>query len=163
MAIILSQTRHQAKTRDIQDIWPILLAHLSQSTHGPSSSSFVLNFTRLPLRSRLSNQSQILYGASLGKGDESLCKWSWSHDQDGRHTLFGKTFENLILQNRKSYDPEDWHVASKTQALQVYINDDIGLTMLRQGQFGSSIRLNGKKLLQSYNGGTCSKGLILTE
>ena len=34
---------------------------------------------------RLANQSQILCGASLGRGDESLYKWSRSHDQDGRH------------------------------------------------------------------------------
>ena len=29
-----------------------------------------------------------------------------------------KTFEDLLLQNRKSYDLETWHVASGTQALQ---------------------------------------------
>ena len=34
---------------------------------------------------RLANQSQILCGASLGRGKESLYKWSRSHDQDGRH------------------------------------------------------------------------------
>ena len=33
----------------------------------------------------LANQSQILCGASLGRGNESLYKWSRSHDQDGRH------------------------------------------------------------------------------
>ena len=33
----------------------------------------------------LANQAQILCGASLGKGNESLYKWSRSHDQDGRH------------------------------------------------------------------------------
>ena len=44
----------------------------------------------------------------------------------------------------------------------VYINDDHGLPwpILRQGQFGWPIRLNGGKLLQSYlMGKTCSKGL----
>ena len=40
-----------------------------------------------------------------------------------------KTFNNLLLQNHKSYDLETWHVASGTQALQVYINDDPGLTL----------------------------------
>ena len=34
---------------------------------------------------RLANQSQILCGAFLGRGNESLYKWSRSHDQDGRH------------------------------------------------------------------------------
>ena len=34
---------------------------------------------------RLANQSQTSCGASLGRGNESLYKWSRSHDQDGRH------------------------------------------------------------------------------
>ena len=29
-----------------------------------------------------------------------------------------KTFKNLLLQNRKSYDLETWHVTSESQALQ---------------------------------------------
>ena len=37
------------------------------------------------LRNRLADQSQILCGASLGRGNQSLYKWSRSHDQDGRH------------------------------------------------------------------------------
>ena len=32
--------------------------------------------------------------------------------------ICGKTFENLLLQNRRSYDLETWLVASGTQALQ---------------------------------------------
>ena len=43
-------------------------------------------FKHLLLWNRLTNQSQILCGASLGRGNESLYKWSRSHDQDGRHT-----------------------------------------------------------------------------
>ena len=39
----------------------------------------------LLLGNRLADQSQILCGASLGRGNESLYKWSRSHDQDGRH------------------------------------------------------------------------------
>ena len=38
----------------------------------------------LPLN-HLANQSQILCGASLGMGNESLFAVSGSHDQDGRH------------------------------------------------------------------------------
>ena len=48
----------------------------------PSSSVHI--FKRLLLWNRLANQSQILCGASLGRGNESLSKWSRSHDQDGR-------------------------------------------------------------------------------
>ena len=33
------------------------------------------------------NQNKISYGASMGMGNESLFKWSWSHDQDGCHVL----------------------------------------------------------------------------
>ena len=74
-----------------------LLAHLSRRLTGeligypwirlPSSSvrSSVHIFKHLLLRNRLANQSQILCGASLGRGNESLYKWSRSHDQDGRH------------------------------------------------------------------------------
>ena len=33
----------------------------------------------------LAKQSQILWSASLGRGNKSLYKWSRSHDQNGRH------------------------------------------------------------------------------
>ena len=49
------------------------------------SSSVVNNFKSLLLRNRLADQSQILYGASLGRGNEILFAASGSHDQDGRH------------------------------------------------------------------------------
>ena len=75
------------------------LSHLSRRLTGeligypwirrPSSSSSVRPsvhiFKHLLLRNRLANQSQILCGASLESGNESLYKWSRSHDQDGRH------------------------------------------------------------------------------
>ena len=44
----------------------------------------VHNFKHL-LWNSLANQSQILLGASLGKGNESLFAASGSHDQDGHH------------------------------------------------------------------------------
>ena len=50
-----------------------------------SSSSSSTMFKHLLLWNRFANQSQILCGASLGRGNESLYKWSRSHDQDGRH------------------------------------------------------------------------------
>ena len=37
------------------------------------------------LRNRLANQSQILCGAYMGRGNESLLTPSGSNDQDGRH------------------------------------------------------------------------------
>ena len=40
-----------------------------------------------------------------------------------------KTFKNLLLQNRKSYDLETWNAALGTQALQRCINGDPGLTL----------------------------------
>ena len=49
-------------------------------------------------------------------GNESLFKWSMSHDQDGRHADMVKTFK--YLQNQKSYDLETWYAASVAQALQ---------------------------------------------
>ena len=32
--------------------------------------------------------------------------------------IYGKIFENILLQNQKPYDLETWHVASGIQALQ---------------------------------------------
>ena len=73
-----------------------LLAHLSRRLIGelivyqwsgvrrrPSASSTMLK--HLLLRNRLADQSQILCGASLGRGNEILFAASGSHDQDGRH------------------------------------------------------------------------------
>ena len=43
--------------------------------------------------------------------------------------IYGKSlFKLFFLQNRKTYDPVTVHAASKTQALQSYINVDPGLT-----------------------------------
>ena len=49
----------------------------------PTASSTMLK--HLLLRNRLAYQSQILCGASLGRGNEFLFAASGSHDQDGRH------------------------------------------------------------------------------
>ena len=107
--------------RPLIDIRFWFLAHLSQRLKGelivypcsgvrPSvvhrrrtSSSYVVvhNFKHLLLRNRLLDQSQILCGAFLGRGDESLFAASGSHDQDGRqaHIYMVKTFQ-------KSSSPE---------------------------------------------------------
>ena len=81
-----------------------LLAHLSRRLIGelivyqwlrrpssvrPSSvvrrPSSVNIFKHLLLWNYWANWTHISYGGSLGWGNESLFKWSWSHDQDGRH------------------------------------------------------------------------------
>ena len=49
----------------------------------PSSSSTMLK--HLLLRNLLADQSQILCGASLGRGNKILFAASGSHDQDGPH------------------------------------------------------------------------------
>ena len=48
--------------------------------------SVVNYFKHLVLRNRWADQSQVLCGASLGKGNDILFAASGSHDQDGRHT-----------------------------------------------------------------------------
>ena len=56
---------------------------------------------QLFLRNRFADQSQILCGASLGRGNNILFTASGSHDQDGRHAhIWSKPFKNLLLQNR---------------------------------------------------------------
>ena len=74
----------------------LLLAHLSRRLIGelkvypwsgirrPSSSSSTM-LKHFLLRNRLADRSQILCGASLGRGNEILFAASESHDQDGRH------------------------------------------------------------------------------
>ena len=57
------------------------------------SSLGVHNFKRLLLLNHLANQSQILCGASLGRGNESLFAASGSHDQDGCHVHIVKTMD----------------------------------------------------------------------
>ena len=99
-------TRPRYQVSVYRDIGPLFfLAHLSQRLIGelivyscsgvrPSvvrrrrtSSSYVVvhNFKHLLLRNRWADQSQILFGASLGRGNDILFTASGSHDQDGRH------------------------------------------------------------------------------
>ena len=59
-----------------------------QDTHGPASvSPSAASFTMLkdPLRNRFANQSQILCGATFGRGNDIFFAASGSHDQDGHH------------------------------------------------------------------------------
>ena len=50
-----------------------------------TAASDLVDCTLVNCENRLANQSQILCGASLCRGNESLFAASWSHDQDGRH------------------------------------------------------------------------------
>ena len=81
-----------------EEIYTAFLAHLSRRLigelivypwsgvcphrpHRPSSTML----KHLLLRNHLADQSQILCGDFLGRGNESLFAASGSHDQDGRH------------------------------------------------------------------------------
>ena len=107
------------------------LAHLSQRLIGeligyswsgvrPASVRRRPAFTMLKdllLRNRFANQSQILCGASLGRGNDILFAASWSYDQDGHHAhIWSKHFKNLLLQNRRADFHDTWYVASGTPA-----------------------------------------------
>ena len=76
----------------------------------------VHNFKGLLLGNRLTNQSQTLLGASLGREDKILYKWSRSHEMAAM-PIYGKNLKNLLLQNQMYYDLETWHVAPGTQVL----------------------------------------------
>ena len=77
------------------------------SVRHPSSSTMLKD---LLFQNRWADQSQILCGASLGRGNDILFAASWSHDQDGRHAhiwyldpFYGKVkFENLGFSIGKS-------------------------------------------------------------
>ena len=54
--------------------------------------------------------AQISYGDSLRWGDESMLKYSWSHDQDGHHAhVWYKAFKNLVW-NQKANTLGSWYV-----------------------------------------------------
>ena len=86
-----------------------LLAHLSQRLIcdllvypcpgvRPSSSYVVVHNFKHLLRNRLPDQSQILCGASLSRGNNILFAASGSHDQDGRHAhIYGKNPSKIFF------------------------------------------------------------------
>ena len=76
--------------------------------------------------------------------------------------IYGKNLKNPLLQNQKSYDLETWHVASGTQALQIYINDDPGLTLTYFTARSNLVTCAfewGKLLKSHLLEETCCKGL----
>ena len=88
--------------------WESFLAHLSrrlmgelivyQSLRRPSviCRPSVNIFKHLLLWNHWANWTPISYGDSLGCGNESLFKWSWSHDQDDRHAYI-QAFKRALL------------------------------------------------------------------
>ena len=63
-----------------------------------SRSRLLLDLRKLNfLRNSLTSESQILFVVSLGRGNQSLYKYSRSHDQDGRHA-HGKNLKKSSLE-----------------------------------------------------------------
>ena len=99
--------------RSIWNIFSFLLAHLSRRLTGelivypwsgvrrPSVRRPFTMLKHLLLRNRLADQSQILCGASLGRGNHILFAASGSHDQDGRHA-----HPYMVKTLQKSSSPE---------------------------------------------------------
>ena len=59
----------------------------------------VQNFKQLLLWSLRANFAQISYGASLGRGNKILLKWSQFVDQDGRHAHIWYKPLKILLKN----------------------------------------------------------------
>ena len=55
------------------------------SIPAPGPCTYINIIFKHLLRLLSANQSLIKSGASMGKANDSLYKWSWSHVQDGRH------------------------------------------------------------------------------
>ena len=122
ISIGASKSRHASsgQHQQTQDTLPYeprrkktgFLAHLSRRLIGelivypwsgvprPSVCRPFTMLKHLLLRNRLADQSQILCGAFLGRGNEILFAAFGSHDQDGRHAhIWKKPFKNLLLHN----------------------------------------------------------------
>ena len=84
----------------------------------------------------------------LGRVNESLYKWSRSHDQDGCHGYkWQKPLKIFFFTTRR---PIILKLGMKHQAIEFYkvcINHDSGMTLtfLRQGQLRPPMHLNVKK------------------
>ena len=112
----------------------IFLAHLSRRLIGElivyqcsgvrRRTSYVIvvvvvvhNFNHLLLRNRWADQSQILCGASLGRGNDILFTAFGSKTKMAATPIYGKNpSKNLLLQNRRTDFHETWYVAAGTPA-----------------------------------------------
>ena len=64
----------------------------------------------------------------MGWGNESLFKWSRSHDY--AHTcVYGEKLKKILLWNQEASDLETWYIALGTQVLPMFSYDNPGLTM----------------------------------
>ena len=94
---------------------PIKPASIRSSVVRPSVV-VVHNIKHLLIQNHWASHSQILCGASMGRGNKSVFAASGSHDQDGRQAhLWQKLFKNL-LRNQWTDFNETWFVASRTPA-----------------------------------------------
>ena len=70
--------------------------------------------------------------------------------------IYGKNLKTLLLQDKKSYDLETWHVALGTEALHSYINDDPWLILTYITARSNLVTFTfewGKTVTKSFNGG----------
>ena len=110
----------------------IFLAHLSQRLIGELIG---YPWSDVVVRPQFQTSSLKPLGQSKPNFMWSLLgKWGIKFYINGPGHVTKKAFtpiygKNLLLQNRKSYDFETWHVASGTQLYKVYINDYPGLTL----------------------------------
>ena len=80
--------------------------------------------------------------------------------------IYGKTFKNLLLQNRKSYDIETWNAASGTQVLQnlnkwwPWVDLDL---FYGKGKLSPLYVWMGKTVTKSFNGENLQQMTELTE
>ena len=97
--------------------------------HWPWSKSFRFNiFKLLFLNNHWADWSQISCGASSGWRNESVCKWSKSHDQDGRHVhIWGKNLKKNSSMEPKGQWP--WNLVCSIEYYQIYSNDAPVLTL----------------------------------
>ena len=146
---------------DNEDMWVLKVKVISWPW---TKVIYIQNLKLAFLTNHWVSQNQILFGASLGRGNESLYKWSRSHDQDGRHAQkCSKPWKNLLLQNHWANCLETWHVASEYVVLQnLYkswplVDLDLFYSKVNQGSLMLFYRKKWKLLIfQNY----CSLWLL---
>ena len=97
------------------------------SVRRPSAS--VHKLKDLLLRNRLADQSQILCGASLGRGNEILFATSGSHDQDGRHAHIWSTPFKIFSRTGRPIFTKLGMLHLRLQPIIVCSNDDPVVTL----------------------------------
>ena len=100
--------------------WAYRIGRLRRPSSVRPSSTL---FKYLLLRNHWVDWSQISYGVSMGWGNESLFKRSWSHDQDGHHAqiFFSGTKRLMTLTLGMQHLVLEYY--------QICSNDDAGLIL----------------------------------